>query len=370
MPTGYPGALDVLANPIATDSLDTPSVYHDQQHANSNDAIEAIQTTLGINPHGSFLTVDARLDDHDAKFAAIGTPAVASGLATLDGTTKLAQNVDAGKITTGTIAVARLPTIDAAQTGTGTFAVARIPSLDTSKITTGIFNIARIPDFDAAKITTGTIAAARLPGAVTGTNTVVADIAARNALTGKIDGMFVFVNNIEQVFEWKASASRWVPVPDVQHFLLGSTLPATLSAVWNNVTGFSFSAVAGFSYAIDGVAFYQSPASSTPDLRLGWSWTGTGVMSHTFNGIDATVASPNFSGNWNSFATVGDAASPLQPTTALGAPSGIQVAGDFHATYVCSASGTVQLMLAQGTSDAVNTTSLYPGTRMRVEAMK
>jgi len=43
MATNYPGALDALANPSATDSLDTPGVEHDVQHANANDAIEALQ---------------------------------------------------------------------------------------------------------------------------------------------------------------------------------------------------------------------------------------------------------------------------------------------------------------------------------------
>lgn len=47
MSTSYPAALDSLTNPSSTDSLALPS--HASQHANANDAIEAIETALGAN---------------------------------------------------------------------------------------------------------------------------------------------------------------------------------------------------------------------------------------------------------------------------------------------------------------------------------
>ena len=61
MPTVYPGALDSFVNPTDTDTLDTPP--HDGQHTDSNDAMEAVQAELGLNPRGAFATVRARLDD-------------------------------------------------------------------------------------------------------------------------------------------------------------------------------------------------------------------------------------------------------------------------------------------------------------------
>jgi hypothetical protein len=61
MATNYPTSLDVLINPTATDTLDSVTVPHHVQHANANDAIEALQTTLGINPSGSHLTVKDRI---------------------------------------------------------------------------------------------------------------------------------------------------------------------------------------------------------------------------------------------------------------------------------------------------------------------
>jgi hypothetical protein len=57
----YPGALDDFTNPTATDSLNDPTVPHATQHADANDAIEAIQATLGIDPQGTEATVDARI---------------------------------------------------------------------------------------------------------------------------------------------------------------------------------------------------------------------------------------------------------------------------------------------------------------------
>lgn len=47
MATNYPNSLDSLTNPSGTDSLSSPS--HSQQHANANDAIEALQAKVGID---------------------------------------------------------------------------------------------------------------------------------------------------------------------------------------------------------------------------------------------------------------------------------------------------------------------------------
>ena len=63
MATAYPGAIDVLTNPGGGDNLNAPD--HAAQHTNANDAIEAIETELGIDPAGAFATVVLRLDDVD-----------------------------------------------------------------------------------------------------------------------------------------------------------------------------------------------------------------------------------------------------------------------------------------------------------------
>jgi hypothetical protein len=61
MATAYPGGIDDFTNPTSTDTLNSISVPHASQHADLNDAVEAIEATLGVNPQGSESTVSARV---------------------------------------------------------------------------------------------------------------------------------------------------------------------------------------------------------------------------------------------------------------------------------------------------------------------
>ena len=49
MATNYPASLDSLTNPVSTDLMSAAGVNHADQHANSNDAIEALQVKVGID---------------------------------------------------------------------------------------------------------------------------------------------------------------------------------------------------------------------------------------------------------------------------------------------------------------------------------
>jgi|DEB0MinimDraft_6_1074348.scaffolds.fasta_scaffold143550_1 hypothetical protein len=49
MATNYPTSLDSFTNPTSSSTLNSPS--HAAQHANANDAIEAIETKLGVGNH-------------------------------------------------------------------------------------------------------------------------------------------------------------------------------------------------------------------------------------------------------------------------------------------------------------------------------
>jgi len=60
------------------------------------------------------------------------------------------------------LTAAQIPNLDAGKITTGTLATAQIPNLDAGKITTGTLATAQIPALDAGKITTGTLADARL----------------------------------------------------------------------------------------------------------------------------------------------------------------------------------------------------------------
>jgi hypothetical protein len=66
MATSYPSSLDNFINPTATDSLSSGVVPHAEQHANLNDALEAVQTVLGILPAGSYLTIKDRIAASEA----------------------------------------------------------------------------------------------------------------------------------------------------------------------------------------------------------------------------------------------------------------------------------------------------------------
>ena len=77
MATNYPNSLDVLINPTVSDTLNSVTVPHHEQHANLNDAMESVQTVLGLSPAGSHLTVKDRII---ATESAISTQSVLNGL--------------------------------------------------------------------------------------------------------------------------------------------------------------------------------------------------------------------------------------------------------------------------------------------------
>lgn len=62
MTTAFPTGLDDFTNPDAsTDDLDTTGVEHDDQHANANDAIEALEAKVGIDGSAVATSLDKRI---------------------------------------------------------------------------------------------------------------------------------------------------------------------------------------------------------------------------------------------------------------------------------------------------------------------
>lgn len=72
MATSYPTSLDSFSNPTGSDSQSSVTVPHYLQHSNANDAIEAIQAELGLNPSGSSSTVRERLQAIEDAVTALG----------------------------------------------------------------------------------------------------------------------------------------------------------------------------------------------------------------------------------------------------------------------------------------------------------
>ena len=60
MATGFPTSLDALTNPTSTDALTSPS--HADQHANANDAIEALQAKVGVNGSAVVASLDYKVN--------------------------------------------------------------------------------------------------------------------------------------------------------------------------------------------------------------------------------------------------------------------------------------------------------------------
>lgn len=49
MPTNFPNSLDDIENPGPLTPLNKPGMKHHEQHANLNDAVEAIEQKIGVN---------------------------------------------------------------------------------------------------------------------------------------------------------------------------------------------------------------------------------------------------------------------------------------------------------------------------------
>jgi hypothetical protein len=79
MATNFPASLDALTNPTSSDTLASPD--HAGQHANANDAIEALQTKVGITSSADATSLDY-LVARKANLASptfTGTPTLPSG---------------------------------------------------------------------------------------------------------------------------------------------------------------------------------------------------------------------------------------------------------------------------------------------------
>ncbi len=97
MASSYPSSADALSNPASGDALSTG---HAAQHANANDAIEAIEATLGLNPQGGSATVKARFDAIEAN-SWVTSARIADG--TITGTDIASGTVTSTNILDGTI---------------------------------------------------------------------------------------------------------------------------------------------------------------------------------------------------------------------------------------------------------------------------
>jgi hypothetical protein len=110
MATNFPGSLDILTNPTSGNTLDSPS--HSLQHADANDAIEAIEAKLGI---GTATAASATSGQVLTKGATNTTWASISSIsnATISGGTAFNQIIISPEETVNIVATASSGTVNA-----------------------------------------------------------------------------------------------------------------------------------------------------------------------------------------------------------------------------------------------------------------
>lgn len=86
MTTAYPAALDALSNPTGTTTQDQVGFLHADQHANANDAIEAIEAKIGTGASTpSVSKVLASNGTGSSLWRQVATPDIAANAATQRG---------------------------------------------------------------------------------------------------------------------------------------------------------------------------------------------------------------------------------------------------------------------------------------------
>lgn len=63
----FPTSIDAFNNPTNSDNLDTVGVVHHEQHSNANDAIEALETKVGITGSADTNSLDYKVANKTDK---------------------------------------------------------------------------------------------------------------------------------------------------------------------------------------------------------------------------------------------------------------------------------------------------------------
>ena len=71
MATNYPTSLDNFTNPASTDLMNSVTVPHNEQHANANDAIEALQAKVGADSSAVTSSHDYKIADHASRLTTL-----------------------------------------------------------------------------------------------------------------------------------------------------------------------------------------------------------------------------------------------------------------------------------------------------------
>ena len=94
MATNFPSSLDTLTNPTSSDSLASPS--HSAQHANVNDAVEALQAKVGVD--GSAVTSSLDYKVANQGLVLVKTQTIGSGVSSVTVTDAFSSTFDTYRI--------------------------------------------------------------------------------------------------------------------------------------------------------------------------------------------------------------------------------------------------------------------------------
>jgi len=90
MATNFPGSLDSFTNPTSADTLDNPP--HDQQHADVNDAVEALQAKVGVD--GSAVTSSLDYKVANQGLVLVKSQTIGSGVSSVTVTDAFSSTFD------------------------------------------------------------------------------------------------------------------------------------------------------------------------------------------------------------------------------------------------------------------------------------
>jgi len=191
MASSYPSSADALSNPASGDALSTG---HAAQHANANDAIEAIEGTLGLNPQGASATVKARLDAIEAADWVTSTRILDGTI--VNGDISASAAIDPSKVAQNVVTFSNADAVVA----TSTRKLVQIGTMSASRTVT-------LPA--ASGVPAGTeLVVADLSGSVTTTNTIVVSRAGSDTVNGATS------TTIGAAYGWRRfvsdGSSKWV----------------------------------------------------------------------------------------------------------------------------------------------------------------
>ena len=354
MATNYPGAVDSFVNPTATDTLDSATVPHAAQHDNINDAMSAVQVTLGVNPQGSSATVVARLTALDSTVAGkaatnqtmyVGTTALTINRSSASQTlTGVSVDGNAANVT-GTVAVANGGTGVTASTGANS-----VMLRDTNQNTT-INNIAFGTATTVTNASTPVTLTVASPAVQNFTGSANQTVNMPDATTLPLGYIYYFNNRSNSTVSLKYSSSGGTI------YIINGGGATQLTLISNSTVDGTWQQSAFLpSNVYWGTSSLDASSASAKFANITDSALSTaGIVTNTSAGLLGTVASvptgnlPSASTSGSGIVTLTDSTSSTSTTTAA-TPNSVKTSYDLANAALPKSGGTLSGQLAVSTS--------------------